>query len=599
MGCGKSIHRALKSLEIGKEKKNSKSLEAVQPSDVSKYTISPSSKDPFLASEIPRPSSEEERHLLDDSNIQPNSLNPQEEEAEMSKKEGAMESVHRSHSIPANTYTRQTKPEQPKTRSNITLRKPEIEAQQPKTRSDITLKKHEIEAQQPKTRSDITLRKPEIEASPVNVQNTSQTDHQQADTPKTASSIRFAGEAEKERGEEPDECEIEKRQAHRRRRMKGCRGVMARNSSGIVVKYTKVYGESDGAYKNDSTPRGLVFMVNFTKYEDDTQNEREGSEKDFNNLLNLFQQMGYETSYRTDSYCKSGYITKYKFLKMLREFSQEQRHKMLNSCVVIIMSHGSGPKTFITSDNKEVDLMEVYGMLDNLNCQNLRGKPKIFILQFCRNSPRTLPDSLNITPSLDQNYLRALIREEIQNALQYADKSKWENEIDVRSPRFSSILMKNESPLSSFRFSENSTEEQNNDESPCQGNSEEESTDFGSASAYQTDTKHVPTPPPHEGIQRFSDMYSIFSTASGELSHRDPNKGSLLIQAICHVFAEYAYQDEIDILVRKVSLYMTKTLQKDDPIHVPRQTCERTNNGLDKYFYFNPEHIPHCRHVTI
>ncbi|XP_066975025.1 uncharacterized protein [Macrobrachium rosenbergii] len=546
---------------------------------------------------------------------------------ETEKKEVA-DSVYRSQNMPVTANYRQTKLQETVTNTTIYRRakQPEVEDSPVHSQSnslkslkqDDTLGKGELADKIHRSRSlpvtahhkqakpqDPVLntpinkqtREPEVENPPVNVEKASQSAHHHTETPKAASDISFVANGDLEGDEDHDEFEVkEKRPVHRGRRLKGCRGVMARKSSDIVVKYTRVYGESDGAYKNDSTPRGLVFMVNFTNYDGDSYSEREGSIKDFNNLLNLFQQMGYETSHKTANYCKSGYITKHRFLKMLREFSQEQRHRMLCSCVVIIMSHGSGPKTFVTSDNQEVDLMEVYALLDNMSCQNLRGKPKIFILQFCRNTPKTLTDSLNLTPSSDQSFLRALIRQEIHMAIaeQHENKTKW-GDIDVRSPRFNSLLLKSENSLTSFRFSENHAGAQNNGDSCCQGNSDEDSTDR----EYQTDTKHVPSPPPYEGIQRFSDMYSIFSTASGELSHRDPKKGSLLIQAICHVFAEYAYQDEIDILVRKVSLYMTKTLQKDDPIHVPRQTCERTNNGLDKYFYFNPEYIPHCRHVTI
>ncbi|XP_045606678.1 caspase Dronc [Procambarus clarkii] len=367
------------------------------------------------------------------------------------------------------------------------------------------------------------------------------------------------------------------------------------NSSHIQVKYTKVYGEADGAYKNDSTPRGLVFICNISKFEDDIYPERKGSEKDYENLMNLFQQMGYGHSHRQKTYCVTGYVTKHKFMQKIKAFSQEEKHAVLCSCVVIIMSHGSGPKKFITSDNKEVDLMEVYKIFDNINCRILLGKPKIFILQFCRN---TIPESSSTRdkrPIITETELRKIIHDEVQKVFQTQQYTREEDtivSINPKSPVFLNIeeMSRNASisslssllDQSSFQVAESSTHTQD----PSDGDS------------YQTDTRNLPVVP-QEGFQRYSDMYSIFSTSPGELSHRHPRKGSLLIQAICHVFAEFAYQDEIDNLVRKVSTYMTKTLQKDDPITVPRQTCERTNNGLDKYFYFNPEEILFCRHVTI
>lgn len=375
-----------------------------------------------------------------------------------------------------------------------------------------------------------------------------------------------------------------------------CRG-RRKNSSHIKVKYTKVYGESDGAYRNDSTPRGLVFMCNFSKFKNTQYGERIGSGIDYENMVNLFQQMGYDVSHRKGRFCQTGYITKKDFMERLKAFSQDAKHTGLCSCVIIIMSHGSGPKTFITSDDKEVDLMEVYSIFDNIHCEYLRGKPKLFILQFCRNNPSDVlgGQSKGRSESLpvDDDLLRIIVREEVRRALQRKEQEQRQQcdgedtngDISAQSPLFLAIEQRsrNASVASLSSLIEPNTSQV---------------ADETDSRSYCSDTRNV-VMLPQEGVQRYSDMYSIFSTSSGELSHRDPHKGSLLIQAICHVFAECAYQDEIDTLVRKVSMYMTKTLQKDDPITVPRQTCERTNNGLDKYFYFNPKEVHYPRHVTI
>ncbi|XP_042217268.1 uncharacterized protein LOC121862919 [Homarus americanus] len=378
-----------------------------------------------------------------------------------------------------------------------------------------------------------------------------------------------------------------------------CRGRM--HKSHIKVKYTKVYGESDGAYRNDSTPRGLVFLCNFSKF--DKYPDREGSERDYENLLNLFQQMGYGYTHRRNRYCQTGNITKKEFMEKLLAFSNEKKHQMFCSCVIIIMSHGSGPKTFITSDDQEVDLMDVYSIFDNIHCEALRGKPKIFILQFCRNIPDVKLDQrtrkLLMTEPIPNDLLRMIIREEVERLLQSRpahhqhphDGKNTPMDTGPTSPIYLAIERLSRNPsFSSLSSLIDPTTSQVTDTHDTKGHINSDS--------YHSDTRNVPSTP-KEGVQRYSDMYSIFSTSPGELSHRDPHKGSLLIQAICHVFAEFAYQDDIDTLVRKVSTYMTKTLQKDDPITVPRQTCERTNNGLDKCFYFNPVEIPYCRHVTI
>lgn len=364
----------------------------------------------------------------------------------------------------------------------------------------------------------------------------------------------------------------------------------------FTVKYTKVYGEADGAYRNDSTPRGLVFVCNFSKFKNEMYSERVGSEKDFDNMINLFQQLGYDPFYRRRRYCLSGYITKKTFMEKLGLFAKEVKHKVLCSCVVILMSHGTGPKTFVTSDNQEVDLLDTYKIFDNINCPFLLGKPKIFILQFCRSREitsgreKTSPEQLQLNNEQVERIVKEQVSEFMRKYVRKLSFSTFVAQGIDKNQLF--VHIEEKSRQASLASLSSSILEQEQTEEGAQVSG---STPRGH---YEADTNRIPAIP-QVGFQRYSDMYSIFSTSPGELSHRHPEKGSLLIQAICHEFAEYAYQDDIDNLVRRVSTYMTKTLQKDDPITVPRQTCERTNNGLDKLFYFNPYEMLQDRQFTI
>lgn len=364
----------------------------------------------------------------------------------------------------------------------------------------------------------------------------------------------------------------------------------------FTVKYTKVYGEGDGAYRNDSTPRGLVFVYNFSKFKNDEYSERVGSEKDFDNMINLFQQLGYDPFHRRRRYCLSGYITKKTFMEKLGLFAKELKHKVLCSCVVILMSHGTGPKTFVTSDNQEVDLLDVYKIFDNINCPFLQGKPKIFILQFCRSRAitsgreRTSPEQLQLNNEQMERIVKEQVSEFMRKYIRKLSFSTFVGHGVDKNQLFVHIEEKSRQASLASLSSGIIDQEQTKEGAQVSGST--------LPGHYETDTNRI-LAMPQVGFQRYSDMYSIFSTSPGELSHRHPEKGSLLIQAICHVFAEYAYQDEIDTLVRRVSTYMTKTLQKDDPITVPRQTCERTNNGLDKLFYFNPYEMVQDRQFTI
>ena len=163
----------------------------------------------------------------------------------------------------------------------------------------------------------------------------------------------------------------------------------------FVVKYVKVHGESEGAYKNDSQPRGLVLMFNFEKFENNMYEERRGSKKDFDNLASLFRQMGYNVS---SKWCSSGTITKAKFMADLDSFVNYD-HKAYDAAIVIIMSHGAQDKAFYTSDGIEIELMTVYDKFSNTKCLSLTNKPKIFIFQFCRliSAAPTSPRSPSMT----------------------------------------------------------------------------------------------------------------------------------------------------------------------------------------------------------
>lgn len=369
------------------------------------------------------------------------------------------------------------------------------------------------------------------------------------------------------------------------------------------VKYTKVYGEGDGAYRNDTRPRGLVFVCNFESFEGGKYTPRDGSEKDYNNLVSLFSQMGYFPEYRRGRYCLTGRVSRDQFMRRMRGFAAEGKHKDLCSCVVILMSHGTGPRTFVTSDNHEVDLLDVYTIFDNISCPNLKDKPKIFILQFCRGREKAAaasaawhqatPPPLRSLEHVNVEELKRIVEREVSLLMReyqmQPPATKGDNNHALQQLKERSRAASLTSLLEPDRCGD--------------GDNEAAAEDGGGGVGVGRGTSEVDGSPiaaaPTAGLQRYSDMYSIFSTSPGELSHRHPARGSLLIQAICHVFAEYAYQDDIDNLVRRVSTYMSKTLQKDDPISVPRQTCERTNNGLDKLFYFNPCEMVHKRQFTI
>ncbi|XP_064077421.1 uncharacterized protein LOC135195033 isoform X3 [Macrobrachium nipponense] len=150
----------------------------------------------------------------------------------------------------------------------------------------------------------------------------------------------------------------------------------------IDVKPASVYGgsllEESELYKNKSMPRGLVFLANYKNFLNDENPERKGSQKDVSHLCSLFNQMGYKVP---DVHVN---LSKYDTIKALRDFRNNEEHKNVDSCIVVIMSHGRDGKSFYTSDNQHLTINDVVERFSNSECESLRGKPKIFIFQYCR-----------------------------------------------------------------------------------------------------------------------------------------------------------------------------------------------------------------------
>ena len=405
--------------------------------------------------------------------------------------------------------------------------------------------------------------------------------------------------------------------------------IKKKSHSKYMVQYQKIYGEEDGAYKNCSVPRGRYFVCNFESFNNRSLSYREGSDVDFHNIVDVLHQMCYGRVNKPYDHCYSGVITKKSFMEYLNKFINLEDHKYLDSCIVVIMSHGSDEKTFITSDNQEIDLNEIYSLFDNNNCPNLAGKPKIFILQFCRVKAR-MPKTP--TPDEEQEFYKKEMEDKIKQSIEGL-KEEYRKKVNLLSmhlseiKRLSGIDESDESNLESRlririgdipkdariskfdEYCEKTTTEcidviqrtplcknnsgcdlndcshkfsferkdilqlttQNNSSSSLEiiskksiCSSNRTSLEFqdnnhkieieNASLSYNLDAKKIrELPKIDKKCQRISEIYSIFSTSAGDMSFRHVKNGSLLIQALCYVFANFSYQFDIEHLVRKVS----------------------------------------------
>ncbi|KAB7496986.1 Caspase Dronc, partial [Armadillidium nasatum] len=74
------------------------------------------------------------------------------------------------------------------------------------------------------------------------------------------------------------------------------------------------------------------------------------------------------------------------FYKALEDFRDDEKLSEVDSCIVVVMSHGQSAKEIITADNKYIRDEEIISYFTNIACPALSGKPKIFIFQYCRGT---------------------------------------------------------------------------------------------------------------------------------------------------------------------------------------------------------------------
>ncbi|WAR14588.1 CASP2-like protein [Mya arenaria] len=118
------------------------------------------------------------------------------------------------------------------------------------------------------------------------------------------------------------------------------------------------------AYQMARIPRGKALILNVNQVVGKT--ERRGTDIDRDNLHHLLCQLHFD-----------------EMVKKLQDFSQDPGHALGDCCVVCILSHGEEGYIF-GADGKKFELDAVFSLFDNTCCPDLRGKPKMFIIQACR-----------------------------------------------------------------------------------------------------------------------------------------------------------------------------------------------------------------------
>jgi len=135
----------------------------------------------------------------------------------------------------------------------------------------------------------------------------------------------------------------------------------------ITLKYPMCYPMT-------SRPRGQCLIINNEVF--DHQKERRGSTADTANLTNLFTDLGFNVTLKTDL---SGIDLK----REVFQFSKSEEHATAQMCVLVVLSHGGNGFVF-GCDGKRCENEWILKQFNNEGCPGLVGKPKFFIFQACR-----------------------------------------------------------------------------------------------------------------------------------------------------------------------------------------------------------------------
>ncbi|XP_025147517.2 caspase-2 isoform X2 [Bubalus bubalis] len=131
------------------------------------------------------------------------------------------------------------------------------------------------------------------------------------------------------------------------------------------------------AYRLQSRPRGLALVLSNVHFTGEKDLEfRSGGDVDHSTLVTLFKLLGYKVHVLLDQ-------TAQEMQEKLQNFAQLPAHRVTDSCVVALLSHGVEGGVYGV-DGKLLQLQEVFRLFDNANCPSLQNKPKMFFIQACR-----------------------------------------------------------------------------------------------------------------------------------------------------------------------------------------------------------------------
>lgn len=130
-----------------------------------------------------------------------------------------------------------------------------------------------------------------------------------------------------------------------------------------------------GSYSMPSWPHGVAVIINNETFQ--RQRDREGTQIDEKNLVQVLRYMGYgvEVYQNCDAQTILDIMDQYRI----------RDHSNHDSFICCILSHGKMGQIY-GSDSIMIPLDDITNKLNGDNCKSLAAKPKLFFMQACRGT---------------------------------------------------------------------------------------------------------------------------------------------------------------------------------------------------------------------
>ncbi|XP_058123623.1 caspase Dronc-like [Anopheles ziemanni] len=157
-------------------------------------------------------------------------------------------------------------------------------------------------------------------------------------------------------------------------------------------------------YPMTSRNRGVAFIVNIISFVNKDYTERRGAKIDGQNLISLFQQLGFKVFYYET-------LTKAQYKALMAQL-KTSNYLSCDCFVFYILSHGlreekTNRDLIAFHDCSHLAVQDILAEFSTKNCTKLIGKPKLFFFSVCRGNDADFGFDLSRTTEHDGARLKA------------------------------------------------------------------------------------------------------------------------------------------------------------------------------------------------